>query len=1795
MNRFQKWMVLGKQHRCVGRFVWAVLLSIAPLVHGQLVVSEFMANNHSGLKDEDGDYSDWIEILNPTASVIDLGGWFLTDDPLDLAKWKFPRLPLSPRSYLVVYASEKNRVVSNSALHTNFRLDAKGEYLSLVKPDGVTVAFEYAPKFPIQEPNISYGESNASRYYFASPTPGRANGTGILGFSEKVKFSHSRGFFDSPFDLTLSTVKPGSTIRYTTNGEPPTDTTGNLYSGPISINHTTTLRAATFKPGYMPSTAETHSYIFLDDVIRQSPNGQPADGWPSSWGANTRDYGMDPDVVNDPLYSGTIRDDLKSIPSFSIVMNLNDLFERSRGIYANPGQDGSAWERPTSVELLFPSGEKGFQINAGIRIRGGFSRSTGNPKHALRLFFREEYGESKLRFPLFGDAGTDEFDNIDLRTFQNYSWSFQGDNRGVFLRDQFSRDTQLAMVRPSTRGEFYHLYINGQYWGLYNTQERSEASYAETYFGGRKDDYDVIKVEAGPYTINATDGNLGAWSRLYTLAKAGFETDAAYQRIQGNNPDGTRNPDYEVLLDVPNLIDYMLVIFYGGNLDAPISNFLQNTRPNNWYGIRNRNGEEGFRFFAHDSEHTLLNVNEDRTGPFAAGDTSVTYSNPQYLWKRLQANPEFRLLVADHVQRHCYNGGVLTPESAEARFLARKNEIDRAVVGESARWGDAKRGTPFKRTDWLNAINGIVRDFFPRRTTIVVNQLRADAFVPSTPAPAFNQHGGIIAKGFVLNITSPMGIVYFTRDGSDPRLPGGIVSSRAQNYAGSLRFDESVQIKSRTLSNGTWSALTEASFTVEQTFTELLITEIMYHPSDWENTNGDDFEFIELKNISDIELDLSGVQFTEGIRFTFPIGSRLGPGQFVVLVRNEDAFRKRYPGSPVFGVFTGGLSNAGERLVLAHATGVEIHSVAFGDGDRWPAAADGVGFSLVPVSSSLAGKPNSPENWRASALIGGSPGLDDPTLSVDPIWLNEVVVMAVPSQENAIEIFNPGKQTVDLSYWYLTDERSVPKKYRFVSGTMLSPQGYLVVQETSFSRGLAGLPGFALNRDSKTVCLYSADSSGEITGFSDVFRLGVVEENVSIGRYSTSIGETHFIAQASSTFGAANSGPRVGPIVINEIQYHPPTGEEEFVELKNISDHVVPLYEPSNPNRAWRLNGANFEFPAQTEIPARGILLVTGSDPALFRLKRGIPPAVIVLGPIQGVLQDGGEQLELQRPIPSSPGSGAGIRYANVDVVQYKDQAPWPVEAAGSGPSLERLVAAAYGNDPINWRASPGFPSPGFDNTGNRSPQVNAGPDRSYEASVFPIITELEGAGADDGLPDPPGSLAVSWTQVSGPAQISLRDPRSWRTSAGFPTAGTFVLRLTVSDGEFAAIDEVIVQIDRAPLAATFVPAGSAWRYLDDGSNQGAIWRSPGFNDSSWRVGKAQLGYGDGDEVSGIGFGPASNNKNVTTYFRHTFDIMDAARVVALTLRLLRDDGAIVYLNGREVVRSNMPEGSVNYRTYASAVVGGEDESTFFEHELDASLLRDSGNVLAVEVHQANATSSDISFDLELAGLRAPGNQRPIVAAGPNLEAEAGSWSKLGGTALDDGFPAPPGSLTVEWTVVSGPGSVTFQNANVPETSARFDVSGEYVLRLSASDGEYLAEDLVLISVRDDALRAWRSDYFTAAELADSALSGNEADPDGDGHTNYEEFLSGTDPRDSTESLRIESASILDGAQVLIQIRFQAVSERRYWVQSADVASGGEWTTVREFDSEPAARWVEFFDPIAPAQQARFYRVTLAQ
>lgn len=285
------------------------------------------------------------------------------------------------------------------------------------------------------------------------------------------------------------------------------------------------------------------------------------------------------------------------------------------------------------------------------------------------------------------------------------------------------------------------------------------------------------------------------------------------------------------------------------------------------------------------------------------------------------------------------------------------------------------------------------------------------------------------------------------------------------------------------------------------------------------------------------------------------------------------------------------------------------------------------------------------------------------------------------------------------------------------------------------------------------------------------------------------------------------------------------------------------------------------------------------------------------------------------------------------------------------------------------------------DSSGNESTnsaQVSATP---FDAPP-PAPTGVTAAGGN-------GQIVVDW------ANSPAADIASYRVKRATTTGGPYVLITTVTAPTSIYTDAavtngttyyyVITAVDAAgqesgnstqvsatpasvPQVSTFISRGSRWSYLDNGSNQGTAWRAPAFNDTAWPTGLAEFGYGDGDERTVLSYGGNASLKHVTTYFRRHFNVANPAAFSSLRLNIKRDDGVVVYVNGTEVLRNNMPAGAIGYLTFASSALSGTNESNYFSFTLGTGALVAGDNVIAVEIHQANRTSSDISFDLELFG-----------------------------------------------------------------------------------------------------------------------------------------------------------------------------------------------------------------------------------
>lgn len=607
--------------------------------------------------------------------------------------------------------------------------------------------------------------------YLVAPTPGAPNaGIESSGYVRDTTFDVDRGFFEAPFDVTIGSATPGATIIYTTDGSNPTllngtqVTSANETSPPsalVEVTTSTVLRAAAFKAGFRASNVDTQTYLFLDDVLNQpaQPPGYPLP-WRSRNGSTIPgDFQMDPDIVGSVYSREELKESLRDLPTISIVTDVANLFDQQTGIQVNPQDAGAASERRVSLEMIDFADGSPIQVDAGMRMNGNASRNPNRGKHNFRLAFRNEYGAGKLRFPLFGsDAPTETFNQIILRGGNGNSWvhpSAAVRQYGMYIRDQWFRDARFAMGYPEALQNEVHVYFNGLYFGMHHLFERIEEEWTAERFGGEEDDWEGFRIVGGNRieVINGTPAEvnsqmLDSWRAVLDAAEAGNLAAV------------------EEYLDMDSFIDYLVLNFHAGNTDWD---------QNNVRAMRRVNPPGKYMFFCHDAERAGLNGLS--TGNLNIN--SITHSRsgtehrPTSINAWLTDNPEYALRFADRAYKHMFNDGALTPENGAAQWDARAQGIRLAMKAESARWGDHADSNPRTLVDFDRGLQREYNTWFPRRTPISISQFRAAGLYPEIDPPVFSQHGGKVSAGSGLLITNDTGDIYYTVDGSDPRLAGG--------------------------------------------------------------------------------------------------------------------------------------------------------------------------------------------------------------------------------------------------------------------------------------------------------------------------------------------------------------------------------------------------------------------------------------------------------------------------------------------------------------------------------------------------------------------------------------------------------------------------------------------------------------------------------------------------------------------------------------------------------------------------------------------------------------------------------------------------------------------------------------------------------------------------------------------------------------------------------------------------------------------------------------------------------------
>ena len=707
------------------------------------VINEFSASNAGIIDDDNGNSTDWIEIYNAGEDSVNLGGYSLTDDPTNPTKYVLPSTTLNGGQYLIVFAGDDADPTAGSDLYTGFGLSSGGEYLGFFD-SGENLVSEFGvggADYPAQFSDVSYGfeddDTFSVRSFFATPTPGSANVDPVDGVIDSLPtVSVDRGFYEQAFTVNVASQTPGATIVYTTDGSEPSLNNGtqvlpanssSLAEANISISGTTSLRTSAFKTGFLTEGFTTHTYVFLDDVISSS----------------VLDTTITDDYTNAQLRAG-----LLDIPTLSFN-------------YDTEITDSFVPEQAASIEWLAPDGSAGFQVDAGISAFGGFF--TNFAKKNFRVEFRSQYGASQLEFPLFegfdnGLPPTDSFDSLDFR-----SGSHDRIQRGFGLSNRFVDDTLLDAGHVVPHGRFVHIYNNGVYWGQYHMRERWDADFLSQYYGGEEDDYEAVNgnVNNGNSTPNGWalgevyDGSGEAWENITQLA----------DQAGNGNPTGGYQ-ELKEAVNLPQYLDYLLV-------------WMAGRAENEYRSGGSIDGSVPYTFTLNDADGWLRGTS-DNTGNAGPANIYGTLVD--------EADPEFLTLLSDRIANMFGEGGVLSPERSVERLQDRLDEMELSFILESARWsGVLSPGSNRFETrtpeSFESAANSALNNMLPNVASRMLSNFRARGLYPSFDAPNFLiegefQDGGEIESGDVLTLTATE-TIYYTTDGTDPRLEGGRINQNA--------------------------------------------------------------------------------------------------------------------------------------------------------------------------------------------------------------------------------------------------------------------------------------------------------------------------------------------------------------------------------------------------------------------------------------------------------------------------------------------------------------------------------------------------------------------------------------------------------------------------------------------------------------------------------------------------------------------------------------------------------------------------------------------------------------------------------------------------------------------------------------------------------------------------------------------------------------------------------------------------------------------------------------------------------
>ncbi len=610
------------------------VLLIFSSIDGQVVINEFMASNRVAAQDEHGDYDDFIELYNHTSEHHSLAGYYLSDDPGNLNKWVFPEndslFTLTAGGYLILWADGEPEQGLN---HLPFSLSKSGEQILLTGVDGQTIIDQMS--YGYQRTDISMGRDSQELHvwsYFSPSTPGAENGSGFQGISETPTILPQGGNFIQPPSIIITNTDSTQSIHYTDTGYEPTEN-DPLYSSEVSISNSTVINAMGFKDEFIPSLSGSQFYLL---------NGS------------------------------------YSLPVLAVLTDPDNLWSDSLGIYTNYLREGPNWERRCTNQFFTMDSTK-FSVSSGIRIQGRSSRS--RPKKSFRLFYKNAYDLDRLGYPMFDTSGPSTFKNLVLRS--GYDDDIQM-SMGTLIRDPLTSEIWEGLGMLSSRGRFLNLFLNDQYWGIYNIRESVNEHFISDHTGYIS--FDLIRYLK--FTVDLKYGSMVEWHALNTFM---------------HNSDFTLSSNYEEALnriDMDNFLNLQALIVCSEyrSWGWGVSVYRESTPFGKW------------RWTIWDMDRAFTNLNWNG---FTFLNDTTGLEAPNAFALRLLQNDQFRVdyinRISDFLNSH------FKAEDVVSKIDSLENLLIADIPFEAERWGR-------NLSVWQNNVDAL-RSFAENRPPIVRQQL----------------------------------------------------------------------------------------------------------------------------------------------------------------------------------------------------------------------------------------------------------------------------------------------------------------------------------------------------------------------------------------------------------------------------------------------------------------------------------------------------------------------------------------------------------------------------------------------------------------------------------------------------------------------------------------------------------------------------------------------------------------------------------------------------------------------------------------------------------------------------------------------------------------------------------------------------------------------------------------------------------------------------------------------------------------------------------------------------------------